>query len=311
MLEKNENICPFCGEHLFMNKKSFANHVRWCKSNPKYEEIRKNTIEKIKKTVNEKFGEIQKFEVECANPKCKKHFYVECKEKLFNENKKYFCCLSCAKSHMVSQETKNKISESIKAYIEKNGGFGCLPKDKEKFINKEKKICEACGKEFFSKKRIQKYCCADCCNEHRLKEYYLKKFNCATDEVEKYKILFLIYKKQCKFTFGIATYGDAFNLDLIRTNGWYSASNKGNNLQGVSRDHKFSINEGFKQKIDPYLISHPANCELLIHNDNSSKHSKCSLTLEELLENVKLWNEKYGVYENKINYNLLKEFQII
>ena len=41
-----ENVCPYCGKHLLMNKKSFANHVRWCKSNPKYEEIRKNASEK-------------------------------------------------------------------------------------------------------------------------------------------------------------------------------------------------------------------------------------------------------------------------
>lgn len=31
-----ENICPYCECHLLMNKKVFANHVRWCKSNPKF-----------------------------------------------------------------------------------------------------------------------------------------------------------------------------------------------------------------------------------------------------------------------------------
>lgn len=81
-------------------------------------------------------------------------------------------------------------------------------------------------------------------------------------------------------------------------------------MNGVSRDHKFSINEAFKQKIDPYLISHPANCELLRHNVNSSKCDKCSITKEQLIENVEKWNEKYGIYENKIRYDLLTEFNI-
>ena len=33
-----ENVCPYCQEHLIMNKRSFANHVGWCKQNTKYYE---------------------------------------------------------------------------------------------------------------------------------------------------------------------------------------------------------------------------------------------------------------------------------
>ena len=62
-----ENICPYCGEHLMMNKKTFANHVRWCKSNPKYEENRNKTILKIKeKTTHTRLKYICKCEV-CGN----------------------------------------------------------------------------------------------------------------------------------------------------------------------------------------------------------------------------------------------------
>lgn len=305
-----ENVCPYCGEHLLMNKKSFANHVRWCKSNPKYEEIRKKVSDTSKKLNKERFGEIKQFEVECANPKCKKHFFIESKENLFNKDKKYFCSISCANSHIVSDETKEKISNSIKEYILKNGGFGCLPKDVN-FINKEKRICENCGNEFTPKTTKQKYCCNDCYESHKLVKLYMRKFNCAEEDIEKNKVLFSLYKRQCKFTFCIYDYTNEFNISLIKENGWYSASNRGNNLNGVSRDHKFSVNEGFKQKIDPYLISHPANCELILQNDNSSKHDKCSLTIDKLIQNVNEWNEKYGDYENKINYELLKEFKVL
>lgn len=305
-----ENVCPYCGEHILMNKKSFANHVRWCKSNPKYEEIRKNASEKSRISNSKNFGEIKSFEVECANPNCKKHFFIECKENIFKENKKYFCCVSCANSHSVSEETKLKISESLKEYISKNGSFGCLPKHTN-YLKNEKRICINCGNEFTPKKKQQKYCCEECYNKHKLKTYYTEKFNCTEEDIEKNKFLFNLYKKQCKFTFNISNYINEFDISLIKENGWYSASNRGNNLNGVSRDHKFSVNEGFKQKIDPYLISHPANCELLIQNDNSSKCSKCSLTLNELIQNINEWNEKYGEYKNKINYDLLNKFNIL
>ena len=46
-LLKIEKKCPYCGETQYMNIKSYANHVRWCKKNPKYEEILQNTKEKM------------------------------------------------------------------------------------------------------------------------------------------------------------------------------------------------------------------------------------------------------------------------
>lgn len=45
-LLKIEKTCPYCGETLYMNIKSYVNHVRWCNKNPKYEEILQNTKEK-------------------------------------------------------------------------------------------------------------------------------------------------------------------------------------------------------------------------------------------------------------------------
>ena len=42
-----ENICPYCECHLLMNKKVFANHVRWCKSNPKFIEKNSKFKEKL------------------------------------------------------------------------------------------------------------------------------------------------------------------------------------------------------------------------------------------------------------------------
>lgn len=76
--------------------------------------------------------------------------------------------------------------------------------------------------------------------------------------------------------------------------GWYKAKNKGNNLNGVSRDHIISVKYGFENNIDPKIISHPANCQLLRHNDNVSKGKNNHITLQELLLKIEEWDKKYN-----------------
>jgi hypothetical protein len=82
---------------------------------------------------------------------------------------------------------------------------------------------------------------------------------------------------------------------LIRKYGWYKAKNKGNNLNGVSRDHMYSVMEGYRNNVDPSIISHPANCRLIRHNDNISKLDGSTITLEELLDRIEKWNKKYNM----------------
>ena len=66
-------------------------------------------------------------------------------------------------------------------------------------------------------------------------------------------------------------------------------------MGGVSRDHIYSVNEGFKNKVDPKIISHPANCRLMVHSENISKNKKSDITIEELLIKIDNWNKKYLV----------------
>ena len=49
-------------------------------------------------------------------------------------------------------------------------------------------------------------------------------------------------------------------------------------------DHKFSIVEGFKQNIPPYIIGHICNLEMIVARNNLIKNKKCSITKEELLD---------------------------
>lgn len=68
------------------------------------------------------------------------------------------------------------------------------------------------------------------------------------------------------------------------------------NKDGVVRDHLYSRHEGFKNKVFPEILRHPANCKIISHKENVKKGIKSALTLEELFckikEYKKLWNEQ-------------------
>lgn len=106
-----------------------------------------------------------------------------------------------------------------------------------------------------------------------------------------------MYSYQCRFTFGIKQYPEWFATasELIQTYGWYAAANRGNNLNGCSRDHLFSVSDGFKNNIDPSIISHPANCRIIPHKENQSKNKKSIITLAELYERIEEFNSKYRI----------------
>ena len=96
-----------------------------------------------------------------------------------------------------------------------------------------------------------------------------------------------MYRWKAGFKFNVYDYPTHFDLSLIERYGWYSASNRGGNLNGVSRDHLYSVHDGFVNGIEPSIISHPANCRLVLHRDNQKKKNKSSITLEKLLERIK------------------------
>ena len=198
-----------------------------------------------------------------------------------------FCSRSCAnsrgprteefKSNVRNKLTGRKLSESTKRKLSGDNH----PKRKGKnlppvVITKE---CLYCNSNFQSRYGKQKYCSQKCYSLY----------------VESNKTAFENYRIKCAFNFNIYDYPNEFDLNLIETHGFYRPSNKGNNLNGISRDHRISIRYGFDNLIDPKIISHPANCKLMKQNENSSKKTGCSISLDELEILIEKWNEKYGV----------------
>jgi hypothetical protein len=175
-------------------------------------------------------------------------------ESIISHNRK-FCNNSCSatfnnKGRIVTEDQKQKVREKL-----------VKPK-KEKLIQPKK--CRFCGENEITEKR--KMICEDC------------KIN-----------FYNFYKPLCVFEFDITEYEDRFDLELVKNNGWYKPKNRGNNLKGVSKDHMYSVRDGFINKIDPKIIKHPANCQLLLQSENSSKNYNSSITIEELMERIKNW----------------------
>ena len=187
-----------------------------------------------------------------------------------NENES-FCSHSCRASYTNGKRDysrwADKISESLKKYYnsnKKDGRFHILN-------------CEFCSIDFKHKRKNVKFCSKECLNKNKRKNM---------DEYKSYKI-------DTNFKFNLGDFPDEFDFKLVEKYGWYSPTNKRNNLKGVSRDHMLSVRGGFEMGIDPKIISHPANCRLMIHNENISKNKKSSITYEELLERIKTFEEKY------------------
>jgi len=87
-----------------------------------------------------------------------------------------------------------------------------------------------------------------------------------------------------KFTFNVFLYPDLFDIELLNRIGWFSPGGKSGkwNPEGLSRDHKVSVNDAILNNYDPYYITHPLNCELMPHKQNNTKKTKSSITYEEL-----------------------------
>lgn len=110
---------------------------------------------------------------------------------------------------------------------------------------------------------------------------------------------FIDYGYHARFSFGIRSYPLWFKdaSDLITRHGWYSTPGSKRsgikNTNGVSRDHMLSVSDGYKQGINPLLLSHPANCKLMCHTENQKKMKTSSITLQELLIKIEDFNKLY------------------
>jgi uncharacterized Zn finger protein (UPF0148 family) len=240
------------------DKKKYSSGYNHRYNDSKY---RKSLKEGLKNSFNNKLGFLKDFDVFCNT--CNKSFTVKEREKHFPSKEKYFCSRSCANKRIITKDHREKTSKSLKR-------------------NKDIKVnCKHCDVIFVTASKTKQYCSVMCSNKHRA----IKR--------RKNNPSYKNYRIDCAFKFDLKDYPEEFNFSLIESYGWYKPKNRGNNLNGVSRDHIVSVKYGFENNVEPSIISHPANCQLMRHNDNVSKYTKNDLTVEELLKKIKEWNEKY------------------
>lgn len=188
-------------------------------------------------------------------------------------------------------------------------------------LNNGLKICPKCGKEHI---KDGKFCSRSCANsrtwseeinDQRRKKLIKKTTPIILGPHTKLKrckclhcgtiSLFRKYKGYCKncehlyshngrakylFCFNVFHYPDLFDLSLIIT---YGFRHNKSNPNGITRDHRISVNKAIRNNYDPYYIRHPLNCELMFFDENNRKKTKCSISYEELILLV-------DEYENKI-----------
>jgi hypothetical protein len=106
---------------------------------------------------DKKYGEFKLFDVTCN--KCQNSFQVEEREKLFPQKELYFCSRSCANSHLRSDESKNKTSQSLKNKRIDNGILREIDKEKN---------CKQCNKVFYNKIKRVEFCCRSCAASYKM-----------------------------------------------------------------------------------------------------------------------------------------------
>lgn len=267
--------CKHCSNEFdYTRTTEKANHSRHCKSNPDRLDTYKKVKESSNKRITDSLGEIKPFDVVCDC--CGATVSVKEREFKFPSKTKYFCSRSCANSRIVTPEHKEKTSRSLMEY---NLSIGKNVKPKIPI----EKVCLNCDSIFETISIKKSFCNNKCSAQHRNKPKR------ATRDA------FSNYRSDCAFRFNLSDFPAEFDFILIEQYGWYKAANRGNNLNGVSRDHMISVKYGFSNNIDPKIIAHPANCRLVRQSENSSKHDKCSIALDELLERIKIWDDKYKI----------------
>jgi hypothetical protein len=192
-------------------------------------------------------------------------------------NKK-FCSRSCGNSHAITDKHKTKLLATIanKSTIKNQYGEHVRrPYQEQDGLHTRIYLCTC---------------------KYSGKQWYSKTVKTVHPDLTRTKGE---YSYSCRFRFGISSYPNWFTSasELITKHGWYSTpgSRKGiKNTNGISRDHVYSITDGWLNNIPPAIIRHPANCELIQHTENQSKHKKSKITIEELYQRIKQFNLIYG-----------------
>lgn len=253
---------------------------------------------------------------------------VKCKEypSKYHNRKRFNCkspeCVKLAKSHpgiengmfgkTHSKATRNKLSElaknkfSGKSYEELYGkeksyemklaraesfrrahNEGKIPKH---FLGKTH---NEITKKIIGKKSAEKFT-----EDYREKYYYSTKKWIRPEDKSDWEI----YQQSTNWKRSM--WNLAKDVHLVRE---HKIFNPKSNPNGCVRDHIISRKFGFDNKVFPEILTHPENCQILRHKENSKKQETCGLTIDELFDNIE--NTDISWPEQDIVVNLIQRYR--
>lgn len=133
-----------------------------------------------------------------------------------------------------------------------------------------------------------------------------------------------IYYQLARFKFNVYNMPQLFDIALLNKYGWYTCpgrkrKNSQKNINGISRDHLYAVSIGLANKVHPLLLSHPVNCRLIQHSCNKKKSTQCDITLEELIEKIKSFDNTIHRFKShqdildiiNLNQIYLDDFEVL
>ena len=252
---------------------------------------------------------IKKFHVFCSCIKCKveittanlnAHYEscyvntcVHCGEVISRKNK--FCSKTCSAKFNNTRwtaEQRKKQGQTLSTNMTKPKavitGSCVLCSTEYNTTNKRQNICNSCSNMHSTEKQKRVHAITRFCPKCGKFEFTFGRFQ--TETCPTCRTL-VEYRVSCTFTHDLNAYPDEYDLKLLQEHGMFHPKK---NPKGVSRDHLYSVFDGYNNKIDPAIMKHPANCQLMLQGDNTRKNSNSSITLEELTERIRVWNQRHS-----------------
>jgi len=254
--------CKYC-DFTTKNKSSLGGHSSNNHSTIDYTVLSIANHSKKQKNIL-KYNENPKLCLECKSiiPYDKRH------------DNKDFCSHSCSATYKnragCSNPEKSRVSalKAVNKDLNVVGDFCYIKDSPTNFkVTKEKTLCLIYFKQ-----------CVNC-EKYEARKTSISSKLCMTCR----NSIFFEYRKLCNFSFNIGDFPKEFNIKLLSECKMF---NPKNNQNGLSRDHKFSIYDGFLLKISHNIMKHPANCALMTQRENMKKFSRSSITIEELNQNL-------------------------
>lgn len=268
-------ICEFCNKTNFISRQAFAAHRPKCRQNPNA------TSTTLSPEMYKAIGKINKDRAISKYNQNPKLCSVCQGAKAFDRRNRLTCSDLCRSKLQTSNnllkykdpEFKAKKTASLMKTLEYKAKCS-----KKVYNYKHDLRCQYNTVSNYTK--IYKITCShcECTFLSRCKQKYCK------EHAELYKSN---QRNRFVFTFNVYHYPELFDLNFLTKHKWRCSKN---NPNGVTRDHKVSVNEAIRNDYDPYYIRHPLNCELMLFNENNKKKHYSSMTYAELIQEVDAWD---------------------